>query len=65
MQKTEAGLCACCRHARRVVSDRGSVFYQCRRSSADSAFPRYPTLPVLRCKGFENEVAGMPQGLGR
>lgn len=47
-----AGLCERCRHARRVASARSS-FLRCARSDADSAFPRYPRLPVLACAGFE------------
>jgi hypothetical protein len=50
---TEAGLCARCQHLRRVQSQRGSVFYMCRRSATDSNFPKYPPLPVLICPGYE------------
>jgi len=38
---------------RRMESDRGSVFYMCQRSSTDAAFPKYPRLPVLQCKGYD------------
>jgi len=48
-----AGLCATCRHVRLVPSSRGQTFYMCRRAEADPAFPRYPALPVLRCRGYE------------
>ncbi len=48
-----AGLCADCRHARRVGSARGSTFWLCRRAERDAAFVRYPRLPVLACRGFE------------
>ncbi len=47
------GLCATCRHVRRITSDRGSVFFQCRLSETDSRFAKYPVLPVLSCKGYE------------
>ncbi|HEY7969798.1 MAG TPA: hypothetical protein VID95_07360 [Candidatus Limnocylindrales bacterium] len=47
------GLCATCRHARPVVSARGSQFTLCERSRTDPAYPRYPRLPVLACRGFE------------
>lgn len=50
---SEAGLCARCRWMRRITSDRGSVFYLCRRSATDPAFPKYPRLPVLHCRGYE------------
>ena len=58
------GLCATCRHARRIVSDRGSRFWLCRRSETDPAFPRYPALPVLACTGFERIVEPPPDGPG-
>lgn len=47
------GLCGACRHSRLVVSARGSAFRLCERSVSDPRFPRYPTLPVLACAGFE------------
>ncbi len=53
-----AGLCRSCRYARVIRSDRGSTFYKCQRSITEPDFPAYPTLPVLRCAGFErNPVA--------
>ena len=48
----EVGLCVHGRHARRVVSGRGSLFLRCGRPDCDSQFPKYPPLPVLRCGGF-------------
>ncbi len=48
-----AGLCARCIHARLVVSGRGSRFVLCGRSRTDARFPRYPSLPVVACVGFE------------
>jgi hypothetical protein len=48
-----AGLCDTCRHVRRITSDRGSVFYQCRLAQVDPRFPRYPRLPVRACDGYE------------
>jgi len=53
-----AGLCDRCRHARRVASDRGSVFVLCERSRTDARFPRYPRLPVVACTGFEPPSPG-------
>jgi hypothetical protein len=29
------------------------MFWMCERSLTEPSFPRYPTLPVLRCRGFE------------
>lgn len=48
-----AGLCARCIHARLIVSGRGSQFVLCERSRTDPRFPRYPSLPVVVCAGFE------------
>ena len=48
-----AGLCASCKHARVIRSDRGSVFYLCRRSATDPSYPQYPRLPVRSCQGYE------------
>jgi hypothetical protein len=57
--KTEdpkAGLCATCRHVKRNRSDRGSVFYYCRKSETDPAFPKYPPIPVVQCRGYERAL---------
>jgi hypothetical protein len=59
-----AGLCASCGHARRIVSGKGSVFWLCRRSETDPAFPRYPALPVLACTGYEPAVPTAPDRPG-
>jgi hypothetical protein len=47
------GLCADCRHMRRVASGRGSTFFLCLLSASDPGFPKYPRLPVTQCRGFE------------
>lgn len=47
------GLCADCIHARRIMSDRGSVFLLCKLSSLDNNFVKYPRLPVRSCGGYE------------
>ncbi|HMC57703.1 MAG TPA: hypothetical protein VKJ01_00795, partial [Candidatus Solibacter sp.] len=52
-ERAYAGLCADCRWARVVRSDRGTVFYQCGKSFEDSRFPKYPPLPVRACAGYE------------
>jgi HAD superfamily hydrolase (TIGR01490 family) len=51
------GLCASCRHGRRVSGAR-SRFWLCELSASDSRFPRYPRLPVLRCAGYRPGGAG-------
>ena len=62
------GLCGSCGHARVIRSGRGSVFSLCQLSAVDPSFPRYPTLPVLRCRGYElveraSDESGPPPGL--
>jgi len=47
------GLCETCLHARRIESDRGSLFFQCKLSFEDARFPKYPQLPVLKCSGYQ------------
>jgi hypothetical protein len=54
-ESDRVGLCASCKHVRVVRSDRDSVFYQCKRAATDPRFAQYPTLPVLRCPGYEAE----------
>ena len=51
-----AGLCLRCRHARPQGNDRGSVFLRCALAARDDRFPKYPTLPVLDCEGYQAEV---------
>lgn len=46
-----AGLCATCRNLRVLASPR-SVFVRCGLAEDDPAFPRYPGLPVVRCRGY-------------
>jgi hypothetical protein len=47
------GCCFTCRHARRVPSSRGAEFWHCHLSALDPSFPKYPRLPVLECRGYE------------
>jgi hypothetical protein len=59
-----AGLCDSCAHQLLVRNTRGSVFSLCRRSREDPAFPRYPRLPVLACRGHEPRTSDEPGGGG-
>jgi len=47
------GLCGDCAWSRRVKTRR-STFHLCLRHRQDPAFPKYPSLPVLRCRGFQS-----------
>ena len=51
-----AGLCNSCKHQQVVRTGRGSVFSLCQRSKTDDAYPKYPRLPVVRCRGYEPAV---------
>jgi hypothetical protein len=52
-----AGLCDRCAWQRIVKNTRGSVFSLCERSKMEAdSFPRYPRLPVLECRGFEERA---------
>jgi hypothetical protein len=44
-----AGLCASCKHARLIETQRKSVFVLCRAHKFEAALPKYPRLPVLSC----------------
>jgi hypothetical protein len=48
----ESGLCGKCTNARRIESDRGSIFIMCELSFVDSRFAKYPRLPVMTCGGY-------------
>lgn len=56
------GLCGTCRHARRILSDRGVRFVRCGRSDTDPRYARYPMLPVTVCQGHELETAAPRPG---
>lgn len=49
------GLCFDCLHAQKIESARGSLFYRCQRSDTDPSFPKYPRLPVIQCRGYEQK----------
>lgn len=53
--RADIGLCATCRNAREIKSDRGSVFYMCLLSLTDARFPKYPALPVRACSGYASK----------
>jgi hypothetical protein len=59
---TPVGLCESCANVRVVVSGKGSSFYMCRLSAVDPAFPKYPRLPVLRCRGYTPAEQGGHDG---
>jgi hypothetical protein len=65
----DPGLCKTCAHGS-VVSGARSRFWRCGLSDTDRSYPRYPALPVLRCRGYrlwgssEPEVPGDPGGEG-
>jgi hypothetical protein len=52
-EQRRAGLCASCVNARRISSDRGSIFVLCELSPVDPSFTKYPRLPVFTCSGYQ------------
>ena|SRR5882672_2089707 len=62
-QKAQPGLCGDCVNARRIESDRGSVFILCELSFRDPRFAKYPRLPVLSCSGYA-QASSVKQGSG-
>ena len=56
-KQSQVGLCGDCAHARRIESDRGSVFLLCELSATDPRFAKYPRLPVLSCSGYLQQRA--------
>jgi len=48
----DPGLCGSCLNVRIIENRRGSRFFLCRLAEVDPRFPRYPRLPVLRCRGY-------------
>jgi len=53
LRRARVGLCLDCRHARALTSARGSEFWLCGRGANEKEYPKYPPLPVLRCRGWE------------
>lgn len=58
------GLCDTCAHQKPIPNTRGSVFSLCLRSREDPAYPRYPRVPVLNCKGYE-PLSSLPRDRAR
>ena len=52
MNKT-IGLCEECVHHSVITSQRNAAFHLCNKSKNDTAFPKYPKLPVRECAGFK------------
>jgi len=51
-------LCDTCTYRKEIRTDRGNLFIMCRRGLEDPAYPKYPRLPVLQCRGYENTQNG-------
>ncbi len=58
-EQHHVGLCATCAFMRAVPSSRGMTFYLCERARLDARFPKYPTLPVIRCIGYSAAPAAV------
>lgn len=60
---SDPGLCGACAHCE-LLASRRSVFVRCGLAAVDADFPRYPALPVLRCRGYRAAPPDAPQGAG-
>jgi len=60
LEHLKPGLCATCRHAREIVSPRGSRFLLCQLALTNPAYRKYPHLPVLYCAGHEQKDQPSP-----
>lgn len=54
-REARVGLCVRCVHGREVQSGKGAVYWLCGLSQIDARYRKYPTLPVIRCTGFERK----------
>lgn len=52
MSSPIVGLCLSCKNVKVIRNDRGSVFYLCRLAQIEEGFVKYPSLPVLNCRGY-------------
>ena len=55
------GLCVTCRTARVIPGARGTTYYLCELSAEDEAYPKYPSLPILKCPGYVATALGPDQ----
>jgi hypothetical protein len=51
-------LCQSCSFAKEIISGKGSRFLLCEKSQSDDRFPKYPTQPMIRCRGFIETKGG-------
>ena len=54
-------LCETCVSMREVITPKGSRFLLCQLSQTDSAFPKYPPQPIVRCDGFRPRDTNEPE----
>lgn len=62
MSRGLPGLCPTCTWVQRVESQKGSVFWLCRKGKEDPRFPKYPPQPVWACAGFEPSASEEGEG---
>jgi hypothetical protein len=46
------GLCPRCAFVREIVTPKGSRFLLCQLSQTEAAYPKYPSQPVVLCRGY-------------
>ncbi len=50
-----AGLCDQCKHVQIVDSTKGSRFFLCMYTKIDARYTKYPRLPVMACRAYEEK----------
>ena len=54
---TDSGLCGSCRYRRPLRSAKATTYVMCERSVSETGYPKYPSLPVLLCNGYQKTLA--------
>ena len=57
-------LCETFQHRKEIALGTGSRFLLCQLSHTDNRFPKYPSLPVIKCDGFEDVQARSDEPAG-
>lgn len=55
-----AGLCERCKHVQVVDSAKGSRFFLCMYAKIDPRYAKYPRLPVMACRAYEEKREDEP-----
>jgi hypothetical protein len=59
-ERRRVGLCVDCRHGRIVESSRSTRYYLCELSFRRAEYPKYPSVPVVQCDGYDERLQLAP-----